>query len=217
MSKVYIYVVDRDFGFAPNPFHGVCTLACCKDRLRATAETGDWVMGMGGSRLQATGKCVFGMRVTGTLTFDEYWSSPAFLAKQPLQNGSRAMMVGDNIYSRSNEDAPWLQADSHHSYPDGSPNHSNIEKDTRTNKVLLSEHFLYFGNAAEKVPQCILDGIGYSNGRNHRKFDEAVAKPILKWFNDVSKGRINTIVGDPFDFRQSGARYSAASNRIISD
>ena len=34
MSRVYMYVVDRDFGFAPNPFHGVRTLATCKPPIR---------------------------------------------------------------------------------------------------------------------------------------------------------------------------------------
>ena len=80
---MYIYVVARDFGFAPNPFHGICTLACCMDRLRATAQAGDWVFGMGGSRLKATGRCVYGMKVTETISFDEFWADPRFAAKRP--------------------------------------------------------------------------------------------------------------------------------------
>ena len=56
MSRVYMYVVDRDFGFAPNPFHGVCTLATCKPAIRKGARVGDWVIGMGGSRSQCDGK-----------------------------------------------------------------------------------------------------------------------------------------------------------------
>ena len=47
MTKVYMYVVDRDFGFAPNPFHGFCTLATCKPRTRRVAKVGDWIVGMG--------------------------------------------------------------------------------------------------------------------------------------------------------------------------
>ena len=31
---VYEYVMTSDSGFAPNPFHGTCTLACCKPRIR---------------------------------------------------------------------------------------------------------------------------------------------------------------------------------------
>ncbi|MCY4463553.1 MAG: hypothetical protein OXC26_24640 [Albidovulum sp.] len=57
---MYIYVVDRDFGFAPNPFHGVRTLACCKPGIRSPAQVGDWVFGVGGKRLNATGRCAYG-------------------------------------------------------------------------------------------------------------------------------------------------------------
>ena len=31
---VYEYVMTSDSGFAPNPFHGACTLACCKPKIR---------------------------------------------------------------------------------------------------------------------------------------------------------------------------------------
>ena len=30
MAKLFSYVVDHDYGFAPNPFGGFCTLAKCK-------------------------------------------------------------------------------------------------------------------------------------------------------------------------------------------
>ena len=79
-----MYVVARDFGFAPNPFHGYCTLATCKPRIRKKARVNDWVIGMGGSRLKATGKCIFAMRVTEIITFDECWVNPIFLDKKPM-------------------------------------------------------------------------------------------------------------------------------------
>ena len=31
--KLYSYIVARDFGFAPNPFYGFCTLATCKPKI----------------------------------------------------------------------------------------------------------------------------------------------------------------------------------------
>ena len=43
-NYLYLYVVDRDFGFAPNPFHGVCTLATCKPKIRKFAKVGDWII-----------------------------------------------------------------------------------------------------------------------------------------------------------------------------
>jgi hypothetical protein len=176
-ESVFVYVVARDFGFAPNPFHGFCTLACCKPRIRSVADVGDWVFGVAGGDLAQPGHCIFGMRVTETLTFDEYWLDPRFEVKKPLRNGSRVMMLGDNIYHRQNASVGWRQEDSHHSRPDGSPDASNIATDTQTNRVLVSEHFTYFGASAPSIPVNVQDAIGYSNGRNHRRFSALVAQP----------------------------------------
>src|SRR5687767_10285479 len=107
MGKVYIYVVARDFGFAPNPFHGYCTLATCKPGIRSKAEVNDWVIGIGGRRLKATGRCIFAMRVSKRITFNEYWSDPTYRDKKPVRNGSCKMMVGDNIYHYDSAKKKW--------------------------------------------------------------------------------------------------------------
>jgi sarcosine oxidase delta subunit len=145
MAKVYVYVIDRDFGFAPNPFHGTCTLATCKPRIRSVARAGDWIVGVGGSALKATGRCIYFMQVTGSLTFNEYWSHPDFKAKRPARNGSRMAMLGDNIYHRENDEDLWTQENSHHSNEDGTPEWFNVENDTGTDRVLFSNKFVYFG------------------------------------------------------------------------
>ncbi len=210
-----MYVVDRDFGFAPNPFHGFCTLATCMPRIRATAQVDDWVAGMGGARLRATGRCVYAMRVTETKTFDDYWASEAFLDKRPVRNGSGVMMVGDNIYCRDNSDDPWLQLDSHHSNPDGTPNCLNIDKDTTTNRVLISQDFYYFGRNAPSVPPELLKALGYRNGIGHRKFNSAGRDTFLGWLLKDQMADRNLIVGDPFDFEQSDRRYSGKGSKLL--
>lgn len=215
MAKVYVYVVDRDFGFAPNPFHGVCTLATCKPRIRGPAKPGDWVVGMGGSKLKSTGKCIYFMQVTGALTFNEYWSHPDFLCKRPKRNGSRKIMLGDNIYHREDEGDLWSQEDSHHSNPDGSRDPWNVDADTSRDRMLYSRRFVYFGSAAPLVPQRILDEIGYKNKRDHCTFDSSDCKPLLAWMEKEGAGRWNSVVADPFQFNQSGARYSKQKNRVV--
>src|SRR4051794_27627357 len=85
LGKLYMYVVDRDFGFAPNPFHGCCTLATCMPRIRAHAQVDDWVAGMGGSRLKANGRCIYAMRITETLPFNDYWASEIYFDKRPVR------------------------------------------------------------------------------------------------------------------------------------
>lgn len=206
-----LYVVARDFGFAPNPFHGTCTLATCKPAIRSAARVGDWVIGMGGGRLHATGHCLFAMEVTSKMTFDQYWNAPEFLIKRPLRNGSLTMAVGDNIYHRSRSD--WFQADSHHSHADGTADRSNLEVDTRADAVLLSNHFYYFGKAAPAIPPGILTNLGYSNGRSHRNFPIAKVMPLLNYLR--LHGRRNYLMADPFDFARARGRYSAGTNRIV--
>ena len=214
MGRCYIYVVDRDFGFAPNPFHGSCTLATCKPGIRSRARIGDWIIGVGGRRLRSTGRCIFAMRVSDAVGFDEYWSDPRYLDKRPVRNGSQRMMVGDNIYHRPTEAGPWEQEDSHHSNADGSPNEHNILHDTKADRVLISDHYFYFGRSAPEIPTRILEELGYTNGRNYRVYSEDEAVDLTRWLHAAYGENINTVLDDPFDFDESNRRYSAHDNRV---
>lgn len=211
MSSLLIYVVDRDFGFAPNPFHGSCTLATCKPRIRGSARTGDWIVGMGGSRLRATGHCIFAMRVGRILTFNQYWTAPEFRDKRPIRNGSLVMLVGDNIYHSDGK--AWIQEDSHHSRSDGTPEPSNVANDTSADAVLVSDLFYYFGNPAPEVPRSILEAIGYKNGRNHRRIPmPSPGEKLVEWL--TSNFVPNRVLGSPFDFEKGASRYSHATNKV---
>lgn len=210
-----MYVVARDFGFAPNPFHGVCTLATCKPRIRRTAKPGDWVVGMGGRELKATGRCIYFMKITGTMSFEEYWGSAKFKCKKPVRNGSRKLMIGDNIYHRNDHSGDWIQEDSHHSKIDGSPELSNLLVDTSADRVLYSTKFIYFGKNAPIVPKSILDEVGYRNLRNHRTFDSERCLALIAWMNSHPYNHWNAVLADPFQFSHSGARYSNKGNRVI--
>jgi hypothetical protein len=50
------------------------------------------------------------MYITEKISFNEYWGNPAYLDKKPVRNGSKKMMVGDNIYHRD-PTGQWHQAD----------------------------------------------------------------------------------------------------------
>ena len=75
--KIYSYVIPRDFGFAPNPYFGYCTLATCKPRIRKGAQIGDWIAAYGSASTMFREKLVVLMRVGETMTFDEYWDDMA--------------------------------------------------------------------------------------------------------------------------------------------
>lgn len=201
-------------GFAPNPFHSFCTLATCKPRIRNVAEPDDWVIGLGGRKLNATGKCIFAMKVTQTVTFNEYWTSPDYNDKKPVSNGSKRMLLGDNIYYQQ-ENGQWSQAHSHHSHPDGSTNTHNLNRDTKSKKVLISSCFYYFGSSAPTVPDSLLTKLGFKNGIGHRTFLFEEAGDVIKWLDREFVHQRNRVIANPFNFNMSNAHYSVETNKII--
>jgi hypothetical protein len=213
-NNLYIYVVDRDFGFAPNPFHGWCTLATCKPKIRKVAQVGDWVMGVGGVRLRATGRCIYLMNITEILTFETYWADHRFQVKKPFRNGSDLMMVGDNIYHKDVETDEWTQEDSHHSKPDGTPNKENLKTDTSSENVLISTNFYYFGRAA---PQVDLQYIGYNNGRGYgkRPLKDATVARFLNMIIEKNRNSRSLIVDYPFNFEHAAKRVDQSTGKIL--
>lgn len=162
MARIYSYVVRYDSGFAPNPFYGYCTLATCKPEIRRRAEVGDWVIGSASNdrSVRRGGHLVYAMRVTETMTFDDYATDPRFEVKKPFRMGSRKQSCGDNIYFRSTPNGDWSQRDSFHSRVDGQVNPQHVARDTGVNRVLISSDFIYFGGTGPAFPSELQDRDG---------------------------------------------------------
>ena len=185
---MHSYVVARDYGFAPNPFFGFCTLATCKPVIRATAAIGDWVVGVGSKTRARDGYLVFAMRITEALSFDEYWKDPRFREKRPNLRGSKKQAFGDNIYHRTGTSRRWYQEDSHHSLLDGSPNPNNVSHDTQTDRVLISDDFVYYGGSGPLIPKRLRNfrGIDLCGGRGHKNsFPEDMILPFEHWVRSM--------------------------------
>jgi hypothetical protein len=216
MTSVYVYAVSYDLGFAPNPFGGLCSLACCKPQIRNRALVGDWIVGLTGTKIPPALRCVFGMVVTGDTTFDGYWTNPDFASRRPKRNGSPKKLVGDNIYHRIAPDGGWLQEDSVHSLADGSQCPLNTSHDTRIERVLLSERFVYFGSAAPAVPRAVLASFEYErNPRDYRRFDIETAADLIGWLQPQLEANRNQVVADPIDFASTAKRFSATLQRMV--
>ncbi len=181
LPRLYSYVVDRDYGFAPNPFHGYCTLATCKPVIRRVAQVGDWIVGTGSAYRNRTGHIVFAMCVSEAMTFQEYWEDSRFRAKRPNLRGSLKQAFGDNIYHKEQETGLWLQEDSHHCYDDGTPNLENVANDTQTDRVLVGENFIYFGGSGPKIPE--FHGVDIcKRGQAHKsRFPGHVFSAFVEW------------------------------------
>jgi hypothetical protein len=199
--RLYSYVVARDYGFAPNPFFGFCTLATCKPVIRRTAKVGDWIVGTGSKTQGRDGRLVYVMRVAEVLPYDTYWRDPRFASKKPNLQGSIKQAFGDNIYYREAPDSSWNQVNSHHSLPNGHPNPRNVANDTQTPKVLAGVEYAYWGGDGPMIPPEFRDFEGYDLcqvGRGHKSnFPAKLVSAFIHWFQ--SRGE-HGIIGTPLDW-----------------
>lgn len=188
---VFSYIVRYDVGFAPNPFHGMCTLATCKQDIRVKAKLDDWVIGTGSRTNGCDGHIVYAMQVDEIVDFDTYWNDPRFGSKIPTMRGSRKQAYGDNIYHRA-PSGDWIQADSRHSLADGSPNPGHIARDTKTDTVLIGRDFVYFGGAGPVVPEDLRTrhGVDLVHDRpSHRcRFPDELVEATVTWVRSLGIG-----------------------------
>lgn len=211
--RLYSYVVARDFGFAPNPFFGYCTLATCKPKIREHASVGDWVVGTGAKGAYGySGRLIFAMQVSEALDFDAYWNDPRFLRKRPNLTGSLQVIYGDNIYHRVGR--RWVQADSHHSKEMGRLDRDNLAWDTGVDRLLVATKFVYWGRSAPTIPKKFRafgkrkDDI--CAGRGHRVFENELPVAFAAWLEGVGEWGVQ---GEPLEFARHQRATPAASKR----
>lgn len=191
--RMFSYKLSHDLGFAPNPFHGVCTLACCKPGIRKTAEIGDVIVGTGSKdkRVGNDGHLIYYMVVSEIITFDEYWNDSRFLCKRPNLQGSRMLQYGDNIYHTDGLSGSFIQEPSMHSLEGGGLNNGNLERDTgTTEKVLIGSEFSYWGDQAPLIQDRFrdYDGIDICNGGRdykYKPFSDRMKEDVLGWLRSL--------------------------------
>jgi hypothetical protein len=213
--KLYSYVLARDYGFAPNPFSGWCSLATCKPKVRKGASLGDWIIATGAkTKYNLAGHLMYAMRVDEAIDFTSYWNDARFLAKRPVLNGSLKQLYGDNIYEKRR--GRWSQADSHHSYEGGKRNLRNIARDTSVDRVLLSQTFVYFGSEAPVIPKRFrpyrTTGEDLCcSGQGHRVLSAEIARALETWLRQRDEWGLQ---GMPLEFRNH-ARIHANDESIV--
>ena len=202
--RLFSYVVARDYGFAPNPFYGWCTLATCKPGIRKAADVGDWILGTGSKSRGRADRIVYAMCVTETLRFNEYWADARFRCKHPNLRGSKKQAFGDNIYHRGSDTEKWTQENSHHTYPDGAPNFRNVAQDTKCDRVLVSSSFAYWGGAGPDLPprfttEATID-VRAIRGHKSPIFAETLVRDIIHWISAIGQ---SGYLGEPLDWQRT--------------
>jgi hypothetical protein len=201
--RLHSYVIEHDYGFAPNPFHGVCTLATCKPRIREYAAIDDYIIGTGCAKRRRRGYLIYFMRVDKIMTFNDYWFDQRFECKRPNLRGSKMQAFGDNIYHTHPTTGLWLQTASFHSLKDGKPNPLNVDHDTKSVKVLIGSDFAYWGGAGPMIPERFrnFEGIDVCAKRGHlNRFPDKVVNAFVCWLRSLQTSGFR---GAPFEWRRS--------------
>lgn len=186
--EMYSYVVKHDSGFAPNPFWDYCTLACCKPKIRKSAEIGDWVVGTGSVNNIGQDKLIYAMKVTEKLTFEQYSQDKRFQCKIPAKG--RMEERGDNIYYADINGDLTLRK-SYHAEKDK-------KRDLSINFVLISDYYFYFGKKGLLIPDSFK--VIIKNGPGHKcNFEPGLIVSFVNWLeNNFSKG----IQEGSFDYKE---------------
>jgi hypothetical protein len=192
MPKLYSYCIPYDDGAAPNPYWGVCTLVICKPAIRRSAVVGDWIVGTGSTRSpigDISGCVVYAMQVTDKMTMARYDAYTAAKIPGKVPNWTHRDVrcrLGDSLYDFSVQ--PPQQRHGVHGP-------GNIDRDFRGQYALLSEHFFYFGDKPERLPNDLLpivrQGQGHQCNLNAPHFERFVT-----WIHSLGY-KPNTLMGKP--------------------
>ena len=132
--RLWRYVLRYDGGLAPHIAGGVCSLACCKPKIRRYAARGDWIIGFvpaGESRGRALVR--YAMAVTeNPMPFADYWRN---------HRGRR-----DAIYRPDEKGLVWVE--------NACRDHPDIrahERDLSGIYALLSDRYWYFGMPGQEL------------------------------------------------------------------
>lgn len=204
VERLYSYIVTHDTGFAPNPFKGICTLACCKPTIRRSVgnrwnrERDVWIIGLTPRKLR--NKVLYIMKVDEVLSFEEYFQ--AYPDKKPEFDKVGEEKCGDNIYKPIDNSDKYEQLLSYHSptTKDGcSCINNNQERDLSGKYVLVAKEFVYFGKASVDLSD---DLKGIIPTRGHRcDFDIALLVAVEGFINDFStQVQKGTVVSHPGDW-----------------
>jgi hypothetical protein len=223
IDRIYSYIVTHDNGFAPNPFWGFCSLACCKPKIRksvgvlkkTTAYKSIWIVGLSPKRGNNGNKIIYMMEVTAIMSFEEYWRSHP--EKRPVfSKSNQKQRRGDNIYEPdASSPSGFRQLRSAHSLNpkddlQWAQNPESIEHDLGGEYVLLSNKYIYFGSSPIALPSELRELVV---GRAHKCH---FAKEVLESFSHFLEGyrdqiEVGTVVSIPHMWSDSEKPKCASS------
>jgi len=168
-NYLHCYKMVWDTEFAPNPHHGVLTLATCKPRIRKYANVGDWISGWTSVKVHDKDnriiefrngeRLIYIAKISKIIPFDQYWHEYPQKRPHELINGKPLTRkgcrccreegknisihydCGDNIYKPvRNNSGKFVQLPN-----GGGHNENDKDHDLSGKNVLICNEFYYFG------------------------------------------------------------------------
>jgi hypothetical protein len=193
------YKMTYDTGFAPNPYHGVLTLATCKPDIRLHANKGDWIAGFTAKevhdsngkihRFNGDRKLIYLACIKDKLKLEEYWESEDYKDKHPHLIGKNGKIIKENCSGETTECKNFDSGDNIYKMVNGKlqqqengggHGENEYKSDTRGEFVLICEEFYYFGveNAIN-----VNDVFQYANSlpRNYKNFSENEGQGLVNF------------------------------------
>ncbi len=187
-TRIYTYILRYDGGFAPNPFHGWCTLACCKPKIRAMAKRGDWIVGITPRDRGRGHRVAYAMRVAKTLSVNEYWRSPTFRTKRPRGKSGIPIVerCGDNCYRPvAHGKFRQVRRSGHWDHKNDREDSGTMEHDLGGVQVLVARRFCYYGANAVRLPTRFAFA---RPARGHRVFIANEHPALLRFLQRLPQG-----------------------------
>lgn len=195
------YRLDHDYGFAPNPFWGILTLATCKPQIRSNRNLalGDWIVGLGSKKMGNEGTIIYAACVDEIITFDQYWTDARFQVKKAITNGTLLQMYGDNVYHTVNGKV--VQEHCAHSIGPRKSNNDHMKRDASGKNVLLCKRFYYFGDQAPKLPKelAYIGDTGNPRATKYTDLDDAQINRFVAWLETNYETGIH---GNPCNWKE---------------
>lgn len=193
--------MTTDTGFAPNPFHGITTLATCKWQIRKIKKIIEnenlYLAGFTSKKLcneeVGSERLIYIMKVTEKLLFKDYFIDPRFNCKKPsLENESLITRVGDNIYEPTEHPEVFIQLENYQH------DCGNMEEDLKGEYVLISDYFYYFGLGAIAIDNLGINIPRYQTGHGVKTENcEKLLDYLRKYFTN------NIIINSPHKWNEN--------------
>ena len=197
-SRLFTYKVAHDGGSAPNPFHGLCTLAICKPAIRRVAKKRDVIVGLGCGNDEL--RIIYCMVVEAKVSWADYIEGCKLGYLTEIKHIKDQNLKGKIPKGEKDQgDCIWRDAfvysDSLDSWSGHGGEHDFNRDITNGENVLIGETFWYFGKGDKHTIRLPDSLNGIIPGRGHRSNSNNVYRdPFVEFFNKaIIEHNITTI------------------------